>query len=98
MDSCIASIIYGYNLNMKHQILINANDNESHLYLIADHKKIACYNHYTNNKDLSFKLTAYIDLLLKNNDLEVNDIDAIYLVTGPGKFSAMRICATFAKT
>lgn len=84
--------------HMKYQLLINANGDESHLYLIANHKEITCYNHYLNNKDLSFKLTVYIDSLLKDNSLTSKDIGGIYLVTGPGKFSAMRISSTFAKT
>ena len=48
-------------------------------------------------EDLSIKLLPMIDEALKTTSIEINDIDKIYIVNGPGSFTGIRIGLTFAK-
>lgn len=46
----------------------------------------------------SIYTVAFIDETIKNAGLDVNDIDNILVVTGPGSFTGVRIGVTIAKT
>ncbi|MGL4948528.1 MAG: hypothetical protein ACRC42_04060 [Mycoplasma sp.] len=79
-------------------ILIDATSKNTFINLIKNKEVIIDHKHYVNNNDLSHKLATYIDDIIKTNNFTNKDITDFYLVYGPGKFSAMRICATVAKT
>lgn len=71
----------------------------SYLYtgLVVDGKLIADIKE-DFGKDLSSCALQKISELLKNNDLEPNDIDKIMVVNGPGSFTGIRVGVTIAKT
>ena len=50
------------------------------------------------DKDLSKDALLEIVKLLENNDFNVNDVDEIICVRGPGSFTGLRIGVTIAKT
>lgn len=50
-----------------------------------------------NDGNLSTYFTSYIDDLLKENSLSIDDIDIIFVANGPGSFTGVRIGLTFAK-
>lgn len=50
------------------------------------------------NNNLSVLLLPKIDELLKKSNLEINDVDRIYVSNGPGSFTGIRIGVTTAKT
>lgn len=49
-------------------------------------------------KDLSKYALKHIDNLLKKNNLDINKIEKIIVVNGPGSFTGVRIGLTIAKT
>lgn len=46
----------------------------------------------------SIYTVPFVDEVIKNAGLDVNDIDTILVVTGPGSFTGVRIGVTIAKT
>lgn len=78
-------------------ILIDATSESTFLHLINKNKIIDHFNKQ-NNKDLSFSLIKYIDDFLKKNKVSFSDLNKIYLIYGPGKFSAMRIALIVSQT
>lgn len=78
-------------------IVLDVISQYSYLTLIKDGEIIACDTH-ENHNNLSDSLIEYINDILVRHNFALQDLYAIYLVTGPGKFSAMRIGATVAKT
>lgn len=81
-----------------YSILLNATSDITLIYLIKNDQKIIDKVKYNNHQDLSYKLIEYINSLITKNDLTIKDIKKWYLVYGPGKFSAMRICSTTLKS
>lgn len=71
----------------------------SYLYtgLVVDGKLLADIKE-DFGKDLSSCALQKISELLKNNNLEPNDIDKIMVVNGPGSFTGIRVGVTIAKT
>lgn len=59
--------------------------------------KIVYYNSL-NNTLTSSKIMSILDLGLSNANLKLNDIDKIFIVTGPGSFTGIRVGVTLAKT
>lgn len=57
-----------------------------------DKKEVESYNSH------SILLLPLIDSLLKEKNIEINDIDNIVVVNGPGSFTGIRIGLTVAKT
>lgn len=82
---------------MKLAILIDACTDQTFLYLIKDKKIVLDQAKYDNNKDLSYKLSEYLFALVSKNNFEIEDINQLFLVTGPGKFSGMRIGSVAVK-
>ena len=54
------------------------------------HEKIA--------SDMSSKILPIIDEGIKSTNIELNDIDKIFVITGPGSFTGVRIGVTIGKT
>ena len=50
-----------------------------------------------NDGNLSTYFTSYVEDLLKENSLSIDDIDIIFVANGPGSFTGVRIGLTFAK-
>lgn len=50
------------------------------------------------DNNLSVLLLPKIDELLKKSNLEIKDVDKIYVSNGPGSFTGIRIGVTTAKT
>lgn len=73
----------------------------SSLYLtiaIIDNNKII-FNHKEQvEKDLSSKIIPIIDNGFKKCSFNINDINKIFIVNGPGSFTGVRIGVTVAKT
>ncbi|MGL4950542.1 MAG: hypothetical protein ACRC4M_01725, partial [Mycoplasma sp.] len=70
----------------------------TYLHLIQNKDSILESTIHINNNDLSHSLADYIKTLLKKHNIEGSQLNDIYLVYGPGKFSAMRISSVVAKT
>lgn len=51
-----------------------------------------------SNNDLSRKVLPSIDKALNSVDLNINEINNIYVVNGPGSFTGIRVGVTIAKT
>ena len=67
--------------------LINENKNEI----------ISYYNEKVNN-DISSKIFGVIENCVDGSGYNPKDIDKIYVATGPGSFTGVRIGVTIAKT
>lgn len=48
--------------------------------------------------DMSSKILPIIDKGLKDNNLNLNNIDKIFVINGPGSFTGIRVGVTVAKT
>lgn len=69
----------------------------SFIISIIVNDKIVYYNSL-NNTLTSSKIMSILDLGLSNANLKLNDIDKIFIVTGPGSFTGIRVGVTLAKT
>ena len=65
--------------------------------LYKDKKEILLENIPSNN-DLSRKVLDHIKKNLDNVNIPISKIDEIYVVTGPGSFTGIRVGVTIAKT
>lgn len=65
--------------------------------IIKDDKILFQYHEEIKN-DMSSKIFPIIDRALTNINLQLNSIDKIFVVTGPGSFTGVRIGVTIAKT
>ena len=50
-----------------------------------------------NNKNLSTDFTFFVDKILKESNIEIEQIEKIFVSIGPGSFTGIRIGLTFAK-
>ncbi len=64
--------------------------------LYKDDEKLYELIENTDNK-VSNTLLAKVDFVLKQTKIDIKDIKEIYVVTGPGSFTGIRIGLTFAK-
>lgn len=64
---------------------------------IIKDETILSYFHENIDKDMSSACLAVLDRLLRDNDLEVTDIDVIYAAVGPGSFTGIRVGLTMVK-
>ena len=78
-------------------VVLDVTSNNSYIALIVN-QTLKQFYIYENKNNLSDSLIEYISAILNKEKLNLKDINNIYLVYGPGKFSAMRIGATVAKT
>lgn len=65
--------------------------------LINDNKVLFEF-HDEIKSDMSSKILPIIDDALTNNNLSLNLVDKLFVVTGPGSFTGLRIGVTIAKT
>lgn len=64
--------------------------------LLKDGKVLKSYK-IENCEKHSTKLLETIDIVLKDNEISLSDIDTIYTVNGPGSFTGLRVGVTVAK-
>lgn len=64
---------------------------------LIDNNKIVYYLDENNGTDLSIKMVKIIEDAFKCVDFTINDIDKIFIGTGPGSFTGTRIGITIAK-
>ena len=50
-----------------------------------------------NDSNLSTVFTSTVDNLLNNANININDVEKVYVAVGPGSFTGVRIGLTFAK-
>lgn len=82
---------------MQYQFLLEATGKYANIYIIKDENLIVYEAHYLNEKNLSHKLVEYIEICFRDLNIWYKDINKIFLVYGPGKFSAMRISSILVK-
>ena len=64
--------------------------------LFKDNKLIDSINEKCE-KNMSAIFDSKVDELFKRNNLELNEVNKIYTVTGPGSFTGIRVGMTFSK-
>lgn len=64
--------------------------------LVKDNQIIYSYNDF-NDKDLSSRIMPIIDDAFTKTNLKPIDVNTIYIVTGPGSFTGIRMGVTIAK-
>lgn len=50
-----------------------------------------------NDNNLSTRFVTMIDNIFKKNDIDIKDVDKIFIAVGPGSFTGIRVGVTFAK-
>ncbi len=78
-------------------LVLDVTSAHAYIFLLVN-QEIKQFDTHENKNNLSDNLIEYIDSILHKNKYSLHDINKIYLVYGPGKFSAMRIAATVTKT
>lgn len=70
----------------------------SFIISIIKDNKIIYYKNDISNSDTSSKVMPIIDEAFKSSNSNINDIDKIFVVSGPGSFTGIRVGVTIAKT
>jgi len=70
----------------------------SFIISIIKDNKIIYYKNDESNSDTSSKVMPILDEAFKSCNLNINDIDKIFVVNGPGSFTGIRVGVTIAKT
>ena len=65
---------------------------------IIKNNEIIYINKDSSNTDTSSKIMPVIDDAFKSTNLNIKDIDKIFVVNGPGSFTGIRVGVTIAKT
>lgn len=68
------------------------------LVSIVKGEKILTFTKISDVKSISIKILEEIDKSLQKCNLEIKDIDTIFIVNGPGSFTGIRVGVTVAKT
>lgn len=70
----------------------------SFIISIIKDDKVIYYKNDESNSDTSSKVMPILDEAFKSCNLNINDIDKIFVVNGPGSFTGIRVGVTIAKT
>lgn len=70
----------------------------SFIISIIKDNKIIYYKNDESNSDTSSKVMPILNEAFKSCNLNINDIDKIFVVNGPGSFTGIRVGVTIAKT
>ena len=76
-------------------LIIDAANDKIFFEIIADNKSYT--SEIVNNRENFDKLTLLIFKFLDNNNLNINEINNIFVNQGPGKFSGIRASLATAK-
>ena len=76
-------------------LIIDAAKDKIFFMIIADNKSYT--SEFINNRENFDKLTILIVKFLKNHELNIKNIDNIFVNQGPGKFSGVRASLATAK-
>lgn len=77
-------------------LFIDTSANNLIISIIKNMEMIYCFNE-KNDKTLSGKIMPVIDEAFSKTNLKPTDIDKIFVVTGPGSFTGIRVGLTVAK-
>ena len=80
-----------------YSLLIDTHDKNVLLVLYKDGKVLEIVNKESNMRHSEITMPSLVELIDKNC-LNINDIDEIFTVIGPGSFTGVRIGVTIAKT
>ena len=70
----------------------------SFIVSIIKNNEIIYINKDSSNTDTSSKVMPIIDEAFKSTNLDISNIDKIFVVNGPGSFTGIRVGVTIAKT
>ena len=70
----------------------------SFIVSIIKNDEIIYINKDSSNTDTSSKVMPIIDDAFKSTNLDISNIDKIFVVNGPGSFTGIRVGVTIAKT
>ena len=76
-------------------LIIDAANDKIFFIIIADSKSYT--SEFTNNRENFDKLTIKIVKFLENNQLNIKNLNNIFVNQGPGKFSGIRASLAIAK-
>lgn len=80
-----------------YSLFIDSHATDVVLVLYKDYSVLDKFISFSNNQH-SVMLLPSIDKLLKGNNIDVHDLNEIYVVNGPGSFTGERLAVTIAKT
>ena len=80
------------------KLFIDTTQNYCNLVIISLANKIVDYSQILTNKNMTDIVVERISNLLTKNKIKKGEIEAIYLLIGPGSFTGCRIGYTIAKT
>jgi len=78
-------------------LFINTYSHQLTIGLLSDGKVLA-QKEEVSERSHSSHLIPLIELVLKENNLDINDINEIIVINGPGSFTGVRLGITVAKT
>lgn len=64
---------------------------------LGENGKLVSLLESTENREHARNLAVYVEDILRENDLDVNDLDAVAIGKGPGSYTGLRICTALAK-
>ena len=76
-------------------LIIDAASDKIFFTIMADNKSYT--SEFINNRENFDKLTILIIEFLKNHDLNIKDLNNVFVNQGPGKFSGIRASLSIAK-
>jgi tRNA threonylcarbamoyladenosine biosynthesis protein TsaB len=82
-------------LNNMNNLIIDAANDKIFFIIIADSKSYT--SEFTNNRENFDKLTIKIVKFLENHQLNIKNLNNIFVNQGPGKFSGIRASLAIAK-
>lgn len=65
---------------------------------IVENNKVLYFFHELLERDIASKIMPIIDEGLKKSNLELNNIDKLFICNGPGSFTGIRVGVTIGKT
>ena len=64
---------------------------------LGENGKLISLRESTEGREHARNLAVYVDEILRENDLDATDLDAIAIGKGPGSYTGLRICTALAK-
>ena len=64
---------------------------------LGENGKLVSLRENTEGREHARNLAVYVDEILRENDLDASDLDAVAIGKGPGSYTGLRICTALAK-